>query len=61
MDEIITALGLMLLLEGALYALFAQAMKHYMSRFIDMPDEAIRIIGMLFALSGLFIVWIMQR
>ena len=52
-----TALGLVLVIEGVIYALFAPQMKRQVARILEMPDEALRIIGLLTALLGLFIVW----
>jgi uncharacterized protein len=57
LQHLATALGLALVMEGAIYALFAPQMKRYVGRILETPEEALRIIGLLTALAGLFIVW----
>jgi len=52
-----TALGLVLVIEGVIYALFAPQTKRQVVRILETPDEALRIIGLLTAMLGLFIVW----
>ena len=57
MNDFIAAFGIALILEGMVYALFAGAMKRTISHLLAAPDEALRIIGLLSAMAGLFIVW----
>ena len=37
MDDLITALGLVLVIEGALYALFPDGMQRMMKQVLEMP------------------------
>ncbi len=60
MREVVTALALVLVIEGALYALFPAAMKRMMSQVMQIPDSALRYTGLLAALAGVAIVWFTQ-
>ena len=57
MREVVAALALVLVIEGALYALFPAAMKRMMSQVMQIPDSALRYAGLLAALAGVAIVW----
>ncbi len=57
MQEFLIALGLVLVLEGGIYALFPGAMKRAM-RIIQMqPAEYLRLVGCGTATVGVGIVW----
>ncbi len=59
MNDLWAAIGLMLLLEGALYALFPQGMIEAMRRLPDIPPTVLRIGGMTCMLCGWLIVrWV---
>ena len=54
------ALGLVLAIEGAAFALFTGRMKTMMRVFLEVEDRHIRTIALLSLLSGLIIVWIIR-
>lgn len=54
------ALGLVLVIEGAVLALFAGRMKTMMRVFLEVEDRHIRTIALLSLISGLIIVWIIR-
>ncbi len=54
------ALGLVLVIEGAAFALFAGRMKTMMRVFLEVEDRHIRTIAILSLISGLIIVWIIR-
>ncbi|TLS67983.1 DUF2065 domain-containing protein [Mariprofundus erugo] len=56
MDDLFTALGLVLALEGALYALFPQAMINMMRRLPEMPPASLRLTGIVAVGIGWLIV-----
>jgi len=56
MTDLLTALGLMFVLEGAMYALFPRGMKDMTARMAQMPDATLRNIGIFFALFGFLLV-----
>lgn len=55
-----TAIGLVLVLEGAIYALFPQAMKNMMVQIMSMPANNIRNGGLVAAIVGCIIVWLVR-
>lgn len=55
------AFGLMLVLEGALYALFPAAMKRMMAQVMTQSDQALRIAGLTLAVAGFVLVWLVRR
>lgn len=58
MWDILTALGLVLAVEGLMYAAFPGTMKRAMAQIMDMPPEQMRIAGLVAAILGVFIVWL---
>jgi len=59
--EFIIAIGLLLFLEGILYALFPSKMKNVLKVIEKLPINNLRIGGLLFALIGFFIIWYFKR
>ena len=57
MKEFIIAIGLLLFIEGALYALFPSKMKNMLKIVEKMPINQLRVSGLFFALIGFVIVW----
>ncbi|MCR9215548.1 MAG: DUF2065 domain-containing protein [Proteobacteria bacterium] len=60
LSTLIIAVGLVLFVEGALYALFPEAMKKMMVSVLDTPSHILRIFGILAAIVGVVIVWLVQ-
>lgn len=60
MQELISALGILLVVEGALYALFPIAMKRMMVTVQQMPESSLRMAGMTFACLGTLLVWFLH-
>ena len=60
MSELATALGLAIAIEGALYALFPQAMKQMMLRVLAEPPYTLRGAGLTAAVIGVCIVWLIR-
>ena len=59
-DRLITALGLVLVLEGLVYAIFPRQMKAMLKSIIEYSDNTLVWIGISTALSGLFLIWIVR-
>ena len=57
MREMIIAIGLLLFIEGILYALFPSKMKNMLKTIEKMEVNQLRTGGLIFALLGFAIVW----
>ncbi len=57
MKELIIAFGLLLFIEGILYALFPSKMKNMLKTIEKMEINQLRTGGLIFALMGFVIVW----
>ncbi len=57
MKELVIAFGLLLFIEGILYALFPSKMKNMLKIVEKLPINQLRVSGLLFALIGFVIVW----
>ena len=61
MKELVIAIGLLLFIEGLLYALFPSKMKNMLKTIERLSANQLRIGGLLFAVIGFAIVWYMKR
>ena len=61
MKELVIAFGLLLFIEGLLYALFPSKMKNMLKTIEKMQVNQLRVGGLLFALIGFAIVWYFKR
>ena len=61
MKELIIAIGLLLFIEGMLYALFPSKMKNMLKLIEKLPVSQLRLSGLLFAIIGFVIVWFTKR
>ena len=61
MKELGVAIGLLLVIEGLLYAIFPAAMKNMLNIMNDMPAQKLRSGGLIFALLGFIIVWYIKK
>ena len=57
MRELIIAIGLLLFIEGMLYALFPSKMKNMLKAIEKMQIGQLRISGLLFAIIGFGVLW----
>ena len=57
MRELVIAIGLLLFIEGGLYALFPSKMKNMLKNIEKLPVNQLRISGLIFALIGFGIIW----
>jgi hypothetical protein len=58
--ELFSALGLVLAIEGALYAAFPGFMRRVLVSLTSQPDQALRFAGLLLLMSGVVIVWMVR-
>ncbi len=60
MTDLLVALGLVMVIEGLLYALFPEGMKRMMQLLLTLPREQIRTAGLVFAVIGVGVVWLLR-
>ena len=60
MADFITALGLVLVIEGIAYALFPEAMRRMVVEVLAMAPQVLRVAGLTAAVVGLGIVWLVR-
>jgi len=61
MRDLWTALALVLVIEGVLYALFPQGMKRAAARAMAIPPQALRMAGLAAVCLGVVLVWLVRR
>jgi len=61
MRDLWTALALVLVIEGILYALFPDTMKRVATRAMLTPPQVLRAAGLLCAAIGVALVWLVRR
>ena len=60
MEDALLALGLVLALEGALYALFPDGMRRALAMALALPPDQLRLAGLVAAAIGVGIVWLIR-
>lgn len=60
MADFVAALGLVFILEGLVFAAFPANAKRAMASAMEMPDQALRLIGLLSAIGGLLALWLVR-
>jgi uncharacterized protein len=60
MELFLTALGLVLVIEGLLYALVPGQLKGMMARLMSVPEDQLRLAGLVAASVGVAFVWIVR-
>jgi len=60
MSDVATAIGLVLALEGALYALFPDFMRRMAAQVLQAPGDTLRIAGVISAVLGVAVVWLVR-
>ena len=59
--DLLTAFGLVLVLEGAAYALFPGRVRRLLEAAQAAPEDRLRIAGVVGAAIGLVVVWAVRR
>lgn len=60
MQDLLTALALVLVIEGVLYAAFPDAMRRAIVAALELPEGTLRAAGLVAAIVGLFGVWLLR-
>ena len=61
MRDLLTAFGLVLVLEGAAYALFPGGIRRLLEAARTTPEDRLRVGGVVAAVIGLGLVWAVRR
>ena len=61
MRELIIAFGLLLFIEGILYALFPSKMKNMLKKIVIIKEGQLRSGGLIFAIIGFLIIWYVKK
>jgi uncharacterized protein len=61
MSDFFTALGLVLVIEGLIYALAPHLTRRMMSAAQEMSDDRLRLGGVAAIIVGVGVVWLVQR
>jgi uncharacterized protein len=57
MADFLVAFGLLLALEGLLFAAFPDVAKRAMASVLESPDNLLRIVGVVSAVLGVILIW----
>jgi uncharacterized protein YjeT (DUF2065 family) len=60
MPEFIVAIGLVLVIEGLLFAAFPRAAKRLAASAIESPESSLRVAGIASAVLGIIVIWFMR-
>jgi len=60
MDDLFAALGLLLVIEGILYALFPDSVKRMVAAVFELPPSTRRSFGLVVAVVGVLIIWLVR-
>ncbi len=60
MSDFLVAIGLVLVIEGAIYAIAPDRMKTMMRQMMDVPDQTLRTVGLIAAAIGVAVVWMIR-
>jgi uncharacterized protein YjeT (DUF2065 family) len=61
LKDFLTALALILVIEGIVYALFPEVLKRLALRTTSTPSQSLRIGGLIAAILGVILVWALRR
>ena len=61
MSELVTAVGLVFIIEGLVYAAAPDRFKAVMARLEQVPDETLRMGGLIAVAVGVAIVWVARQ
>tara|TARA_B110000914_G_C15120284_1_gene290253 strand:+ start:163 stop:348 length:186 start_codon:yes stop_codon:yes gene_type:complete len=61
MKDLISALGLLLFIEGLFFAIFPTRIKNMLKAIDKIPETKLRSIGVFFLIVGFLIVWYIKK
>jgi uncharacterized protein YjeT (DUF2065 family) len=60
MNDLLVAFGLVLVIEGSLWALSPSLGRKLLQATADAPEQALRMVGLLAVTAGVLVVWFMR-
>ena len=60
MSEFLVALGLVLVIEGLIFAAMPGPAKRALASIMESPDQFLRMVGIVSAVAGLVIIWLVR-
>jgi uncharacterized protein YjeT (DUF2065 family) len=60
MRDFLVAVGLVFVLEGIVFAAFPEMAKRAMESVLHLPDQMLRLVGIISAVIGVALVWIIR-
>lgn len=60
MSDLLTALALVMVIEGLMLAVFADRLNVMLAKLSEVPPEVLRVAGLVAAVLGLFAVWLIR-
>lgn len=60
MSDFLVAIGLVFAIEGILFAAFPNPVKRAMTHVMETPDTALRVIGIVSAVAGVVLIWLVR-
>jgi hypothetical protein len=60
MTDFLVAIGLVFAIEGILFAAFPAMVKRAMAHVVETPDSALRLVGLVSAVVGVVVIWLVR-
>ena len=60
MSDFLVAIGLVFALEGILFAAFPAQVKRAMEHVMETPDASLRVMGVVSAVLGVVLIWLIR-
>jgi uncharacterized protein YjeT (DUF2065 family) len=60
MSDFLVAIGLVFAIEGILFAAFPEIAKRAVAHVLEAPDTTLRLIGIVSAVLGVVVVWLVR-
>ena len=61
MQDLITVVGLVLVLEGLPYFAFPETFKKWIGQILKLPESRLRVYGLISMMVGLFLIYLARR
>jgi uncharacterized protein len=61
MTDFLVAIGLVLVIEGVLFALLPGKAQEAMRQAAETPADMLRIVGLVSAVAGVIVIWVARR